>query len=252
MISVPTPRRFGAGVAGLFALASLGAAVLSSVPAHAGDVSRLEKQMGIVEEAIDDMLIDSPNFLVSGRGVTQSIDDDQSGVLFIFEASLTGPHWESGRRNGFLSWLDGDSPRVYVLRDGDGDDDKVIDLDQGEIRIKHGEVTIKEKGGKERKLDGDGDWKRLDRKTIGERQLAKYGRGKEEVVRVLLDYGEILKAVPAGQSVRVVARLSDLDLPEGEEVRKLSVKAKIEDLRAYGDGKLTETEMRSRLEIRES
>ena len=35
-------------------------------------------------------------------------------------------------------------------------------------------------------------------------------------------------------------------------VRKLSVRATIDDLRAYGDGKLSESEMRARVEVRES
>jgi len=71
-------------------------------------------------------------------------------------------------------------------------------------------------------------------------------------VEVLLDYGEVLKALPAGRTVRIVARLDDVELPGGRTVRKFAVSGKIDDLRAYADGRLSEQEMRARLQIRES
>jgi hypothetical protein len=68
----------------------------------------------------------------------------------------------------------------------------------------------------------------------------------------MLDYGETLKALPAGQSVRIVARMTDLDLPEGHEVRSLTLKASIDDLRAYGDGRLSEGAARAKITVKES
>ena len=222
-------------------------------PAFAGEQSRLERQMGIVEEAIDDMLIDSPNFLVSGSEVTQSIDDEEGGVLFIFRASLTSPWWKEDKgflNLGNLNWRSGEKS-IIVLKDRNRHGDQELSLDDADITIKDGDVTVRDKHGKKIEID-DLKSEKLSSAEREKIQFEKYGKAKEEMVQVLIDYGEVLKALPAGQSVRIVARLHDLDLPEGQEVRKLSVRARIDDLRAYGDGKLSEQEMRNRVEVRES
>jgi hypothetical protein len=67
-----------------------------------------------------------------------------------------------------------------------------------------------------------------------------------------MDYGEILKALPAGQTVRIVARLHDMHLPKTKSIRRLSVRASIDDLRSYGDGRISESEMQNRIKIKES
>ena len=54
-----------------------------------GKATKLERQIDVMEGAIDDMLVDSPNFLVAGRHVTEGFDIDDYGVLFSFKASLT-------------------------------------------------------------------------------------------------------------------------------------------------------------------
>jgi hypothetical protein len=230
----------------------LALSILPPVPtALAGESSRLERQLEIVEEAINDMLIDSPNFLVSGSEVTQSIDDEEGGVLFIFRATLTSPGWHPG--GGILSnlgWRPGEKS-IIVLKDRQHEGEKELSLNDADISIKDGEITIRDKDGKKFDLD-DMKLQKMNPAKAEKTQLEKYQKAKEEMVQVLIDYGEILKALPAGQSVRIVARLHDLDLPKDQMVRKLSVRAKIDDLRAYGDGKLSEQEMRSRVEIRES
>jgi len=275
-------------------------------PAQAGETSsRLERQIEVVERGIDDMLIDSPNFLVRGRGATQGIEDEDFGLLFLFQASLTGPWYDSGHR-GLLSgfWpaggrglvvlegddqdrdsdrrrdrdareedLDGarerdgekdagrgdkDAGRDDDDRDGDRSDrDRDRDRGQtiitrdGRIVIRDGDIRIYDGRGKELALE-DGDWEKLDERELAERREEKYARAKDEVVEVLLDYGEVLKALPAGRTVRIVARLDDVELPGGRTVRKFAVSGKIDDLRAYADGRLSEQEMRARLQIRES
>jgi hypothetical protein len=237
-------------------LLTLSAAILVLVaarPALAADPSpRLERQMQLVERAINEVLVDSPNFLVAGSDVTQSIDDEDGGVLFLFEASLTDPDWDS---HGILSNLHlgsgGKSVIVMKRKDGGKDEDS-LDLDESEITVKDGQITIRGKDGKELKVFEKDDGESSDKSTHPERQLAKYERAKEELITVLLDYGEFLKALPAGAPVRIVARLHDTGLSKEKLVRKLSVRANVDDLRAYGDGKLSESEMRTRVDVRES
>ena len=93
---------------------------------------------------------------------------------------------------------------------------------------------------------------KVDRGTRRDRQWKKYERARDELVMVLMDYGEVLSGLPAGQQVKIMAKFSDLDLPKDKKIRKLTVKASIDDLRLYSDGKIDEEQMRSRIEIKES
>jgi hypothetical protein len=49
-----------------------------------------------------------------------------------------------------------------------------------------------------------------------------------------------------------MARLHDMHLPKDKEIRRLSVRATIDDLRSYGEGRISESEMRNRVKIKES
>jgi hypothetical protein len=246
-------RRLSAAVVTTAALLALPLLILGAAPSLAGDPARLERQMEIVEEAINQMLVDSPNYFVSGPEVTQSIAEEDLGVLFLFQASLTSAWWDDDRLLVNRLGLGSDDRSVIVLKRGDGDAEvKSLKLNGSEIKIKDGKITIRDKKGKEIEVDADSDLRTLDDADVEAKQIEKYGRAKEELIQVLIDYGEVLKAVPAGQSVRIVARFHDLDLPKDKMVRKLSVRAGIDDLRAYGDGKLSESEMRARVQILES
>jgi len=222
----------------------------------AGDkTTKIERQIDVMEGAIDDMLVDSPNFLVAGRHVTDGFDIDDYGVLFTFEASLTGLGWhdDSGfSLSHFWPWTGGKKHNIICLKKGDGDD-KEIEFGDGHIIIRDGDVCIVGDDEKSlQKLLTDGKIETIDDKEYRKRQLEKYEKAKEELIEVFMDYGEILKAVPAGQTVRVVARLHDMQLPKDKEIRKLSLRATIDDLRSYGDGRLSEGELRNRIKIKES
>lgn len=222
----------------------------------AGDKpTKIERQVDVMEGAIDDMLVDSPNFLVAGRHVTDGFDIDDYGVLFTFEASLTGLGWDDHYGGSFAHWLPWNwdkKHKIIVLKDEDGDD-KEIELDGSHIVIRDGDVYFL--GDDEqslKKMIKDGKLETIDDEEYREQQLKKYERAKEELIEVFMDYGEILKAVPAGQTVRVVARLHDMHLPKDKEIRRLSIRATIDDLRSYGDGRISEDEMQTRIKIKES
>jgi hypothetical protein len=227
---------------------------LSPDVALAGDkVTKLERQINVMTRAIDAMLVDSPNFLVSSSQVTEGFEDDEYGALFVFQASLTGAGWPGGG-GVFGCWpWDRGKERKIVIRKGDKGDDEDIDIDGEGICIDDGEVIILGKGDKKlKKLIKEGRCEVIDDKEYKARQLKKYESAREELLQTLMDYGEILRGLAAGRSVKIIARMHDMDLPEGKEVRKLSVRASIDDLRAYGDGRLSDQEMRSRIEIKES
>ena len=51
-------------------------------------MTKLERQIDVMEGAIDDMLVDSPNFLVHGGDNARGLYIDEFGVIFTFDASL--------------------------------------------------------------------------------------------------------------------------------------------------------------------
>lgn len=247
------PGRFLAAGAGLALGAGL--ACLIPTPALAEEaLSKLGRQVGVMDRLLDDFLVDSPNFLVSGSDAAEGFEIEDLGAIFIFRASLTGWGWESAHRNGtFNLWpFQDEKQKIYLIRgDKDGGGAKEIVIDGGRIVIKDGEVTVDENG-KTRKLsEGDGA-EVPDQKQLREDRMRKYEAAKEELIRFLLDYGETLRALPAGQSVRVIARMADVELPDGRVVRSLSIRAPIDDLRAYGEGNLSESAARAKISVKES
>lgn len=244
----PTLRR----LTPLAALLTGGTLLLAAPPASAGEKeTKLERQIGVMARTIDDMLVDSPNFLVAGKEVTEGFEVDDYGAIFFFEASLTGMFWDEGGRGSLFNFWPMGEKRHIVIRRGDGDEEEEIILGDGKVVIKDGEILIDENG-KTKKLKSDKDIVKIDKKSFREKQAQKYEAAKEELVKTVMDYGDLLKALPAGQTIRVIARFDELDLPEGKEVRRLSVKASIDDLRAFGDGRLSESAMRAKMEIKES
>ncbi len=240
---------------GVFVLLACSLLPLGSSPALAGDrLTKLERQVRVMEGAIDDMLVDSPNFLVANSHVTEGVDIEDYGVLFTFKSSLTGLGWDDHGFATFWPWNWKSKDKVYVLKGGKGKH-KDIDLDDAHIIIRDGDIHVID-GDKDekwwKKLVKDGDVEEIDDETYRAQQLKKYDLAKEELIEVLMDYGEILKGIPAGQTVRIAARFHDMDLPKGKEIHKLVVRASIDDLRSFGDGRLSESEMRKRIKIKES
>lgn len=77
-----------------------GAVLSTGLSAHADSRSgrsagdRLDRQIGIFEKVLDDMLVESPNFLVQSRENTQGTYIDGLGALFTFRTSLNSRHWD--------------------------------------------------------------------------------------------------------------------------------------------------------------
>jgi hypothetical protein len=248
-------RRGHSFAAGLMLMLAAGMACMIPSPALAGDSpTRIQRQIGVMDQLLDQVLVDSPNFLVSGKDAAEGFEVEDLGAIFTFRASVTGWGWNSGHTSGvFNFWpFQSQKQKVYVLRGDKGDGAaKEIVVDGGRIVVKDGEVYIDEDG-KTRKLSEKDGVNVLDEKELQQDRLKKYEAAKEELIKFLLDYGETLRTLPAGQSVRIVARMEDLGLPEGREVHSLTLRASIDDLRAYGDGHMSESAARAKIVIKES
>jgi len=183
---------------------------------------KMSRQIDVMEKIVDQVLIDSPNFLVSGRGNTRGLYIENYGVVFTFSASLVnkGKGWNFDFGEGFK-----------VLRQ-DGKDVIVIEPDE------------KDKG-KDKDSEKDVEDMLSDREDRVQERL--YKRGKAELVDVFLDYGDTLTTLEKGQWVAIVAFLRDSSYFSDQHISRLALKAKIEDLRAYASEKISEEEMVKRI-----
>lgn len=218
------------------ALATLMAVVLiSGTVAQAQDVpKKLRRQMHIVEALLSDVLIDSPYWLVSSGGHVNSFYQEDFGVIVTLEASLVG-----GDSNIFLSdrfslggvRVERHGDRVIVF--GDDDDDWYWEDDDDDYDD-----------------DADDDDDALSKKWRSRRMRRsedRYEKGKEELREALIDYGESLAGLSDNQTVMFVTYLDDHRYFRKNKISRLILKAKVQDLRARGDGNISLDEMNSRI-----
>ena len=208
------------GVAG-WLMAPLLVALLGIAPLGVAQADspnkKLQREVRIFERAVDEMLIDSPNWLVPGRKNTRGYYVPGHGIIFTFQTSLVDRDW--GRKFSInWGWWDDDSDRHR--RDRDREDD-----------------------------DKDMDEKKRDR--AGSREERLYERGKQEIIDVLQDFGDVFESVNANELVTVVAYLDGADLFWDEGIRQLEMSAKVSDLRAAAAGSLSEEELQKRIQVQQ-
>ena len=225
-------RRAGT-LAARLAVAALGVAMLSGT-ATADDSRKQDRQIDVFERIVDDMLVESPNWLVQGRHETRGRYRSGEGARFTFDASLVYRGWRSGWSGGGKWWRfwDHDDDDVIIIdRDDweDLDDDELLSLrrDRRELREKH-----------------------LDRVLRREERL--YKRGKSEMVDVLADFGDLMTTLPDNESIELVAYLDDSEYFYEKDLRQLSLAAKMSDVRAYANGSIDDEEFMKRIVVDES
>lgn len=256
-MSTITKRRGAAGAPARAAgtlLAPLAAALLAlalAAPATATDpaaAKRMKKQIGVFERILDQVLIESPNFLVHGRDNARGIYLEEFGVLVAFEASLANKEWA-----GFGDWMSGFSFKnedgKIIITTPDKDKKKGGSSEEGEDEEKKIEVEIERRHKAEEGAD---------RRAKAEEEKSKdaerkmYEEGKKEVIDALLEYGDTVTTLRDDQWVAVVAFLRDSDYFLENKISRLLVKARMADLRAYTAGRLSEEEMRAKIVLEES
>ena len=183
--------------------------------ATAGDISRkLEREIMIMEDFFSEMLIDSPNWLVSHRAPVDGIYVDGFGVILSFDASLV----DRGRLRGWVGGM-----RVWT------DDGGLIIEDDDDYDEEDEEAYQR--------------WRTRRR----ERHERRYGRGRDEIREVLMEAGEILSELPATDWVAVSVCLEGHRYFRREQISRLLVKAKMSDLRAYADKQIDEQQLQERI-----
>jgi hypothetical protein len=215
--------RFPAGGIGWVWLA-VSAAVSLGAPSPASaqdrsDARKMLKQIGVMEQILDQVLIDSPNFLVPGRGNARGIYLGEFGVLLTFEASLVEKDWDDWGDwgNSFKVETDEKGNRVIIIPDPEDGDEE-------------GRKEIRDRGRQ---------------RAPSEERL--YTAGKLEIEDLLLDYAGTLTALRDEHSVAVAAFLKDSDYFLDQRISRLIIRAKMKDVREWDAGRIDEKEMRARL-----
>lgn len=198
-------------------------------PADASDrvTEKMKKQIGVVERVFDEVLVDSPNFLVGSRRVTHGLYLDGFGALFSFEASLISKDHD-------FKFDFGDLSKNFTIEREDGKIIVRFDEDEGDEGNGDREDEVV--------LDED-EW----REKREEEQRELYEAGKAELAEALLDYGETLTTLGGDEWVAVAAFLRDSDFFASNKISTLVLKAKIGDLRAFAQGEISEKAMIDRV-----
>ncbi|MBM3287713.1 MAG: hypothetical protein FJY88_10255 [Candidatus Eisenbacteria bacterium] len=195
--------------------------------------SKMLRQIGVMERIIDKVLIDSPNFLVHGSENTHGLYLDGYGAIFGFEASLTSDGFDLG---------------ATLMGLNDVFETKVDDEGNEYIVIKKSKKI--DTPGKPRKDDKEGDREKRLIEIEHDRQK-RFEAGKEELVQVLLDYGETMTIIRDGEWFLIAGYMQKLTFSKEKEITRVIVKAKAQDLKSYSAGDISEAVMRSRVQIEE-
>ncbi|HMB71403.1 MAG TPA: hypothetical protein VKU85_18995 [bacterium] len=206
-------------VTALVALAAAQAAAVEPPPTR-----KMTRQIEVMERIIDQVLLDSPNFLIRSTPVVRGTYLPETGVLFTFDASLVEHDWDGIE---FKNWNFGKGFRV---EERDGKRVIIIDDEPDEDEIER-EVE-----------DSLEEWRTKRR----ERTERVYVRGKTEMVDVLLDYGDTV-TLDSNQWVVIMGFLTDEDFIDRNRFSRLILKAKAGDLEGYASGKISEEEMVKRI-----
>ncbi len=194
----------------------VGAAAVQAGESPVSD--KLERQIGVMEKVLDEVLVESPNLLVFSNEATRGVYLDEFGVLFTLEASLVEEGWKNKMK--FFSELkvEEEDGKIIIHRGDDGETvEKIEDYE----------------------------------KKQNERNQELYAKGKEELLNVLSDYGETLTGLRDDQWVGIAAFLKGSGYFVDRRISRLVLKAKMSDLRAHSAERISTKQLRDRIVVEE-
>jgi len=218
MFKAVSTWKSGLGRAALFAAAlALLAAAPRPADAQGKDEQKMKREMRVMESFLDHVTVDSRNVLVGSRHSVNGVYLDGFGALFTFEANLLM------RDHGFLSrWF--------------WDDDDDWDWDRHDRRRD-----------RDRDEDDDDSWR--DRRDRKEDRL--YADMKDEFADALLDYGDSLTQLSASEWVAVAICLDESAHIGDRRLSRVTIKARVSDLRDYAAKRLSHDAAKGKLIITE-
>jgi len=192
---------------------------------------RLQREIEIMETIISDVLVESPNWLVSWGGPTHGAYIEGYGVMFAIETSLVDNRGWKDRDKGFSFLRKLTGGRVVIFSDDD----------EEEIYIEGDEDND------EQDREDDEAYKRW-RESRREREQRRYDRGKQELRDVLIDGADILEELAADEWVTIVAFLDDDHRYfRKHDLSRLLLKVRARDLQDYASGRLEREALEGRI-----
>jgi hypothetical protein len=202
----------------------------------------LEKDVRVMEGVLDQILVDSPNVLVSSAGTTRGLVLDQYGAVFTLEVSL-----DLGK--GGL-WALGDYAKDLALAKGLEKKAQEEEFKAQQEASKAEEEASKAGEGEEKQADTFASLDKLgeESRKAREKHLENF---KVELQDALLKYGPTLSELDDSKWVTVVAFLDGRGLYLGdsgflfggdtarEKLTRLTLKVKMGDLRQFSAGRLS-------------
>lgn len=196
--------------------AALATALVAGTSMQVGAADPLDKnarkEVRIFERDLDDLLIESRDWLVPGRENARAYYIPGSGLLVTFQASLV-----SHDRDWSVRFLD------HRWDFDDDEDDEDDDRDRSDRSSR--------------------------RERVREREERRFERGKEELVDFLLEYGRDLEFLAPGDNITLVAYLGDSDYFWDEDLDNLTLTVKASDLRTHAAGNLSSDAARAKVTI---
>ncbi len=209
--------------------------VAQSLAADTAETRKMKRQIAVMEQVIDQVLVDSPNFLVPGRDNTRGIYLPEFGALFTFEASLIQKDWDVGSMFSQFNFEVDDQGDKVIIWKGKG-----AKLGADTLALEELDEDAQAEAAED-KARAKARAKRLAEKLSNQEDL--FDRGKKEILEVLMEYGETMTGLADDQSVAVVGFLKDSKYFTEHKISRVVMKAKMRDLRAYASGSLSEQAM---------
>jgi hypothetical protein len=234
--------RIGAAVAAMI----LGGAFLMPVLAGAQTTrpvqsKKLTRELAIMEKIIDQMLLDSQNFLVYSQPETRGLYLEEFGILFSFQASLVNRSDSGFNLNGYEIKDDGD--KITVIKP-----DKNKKKNRGEEEEDEEDEEEDEESA-QNETDDETNERLLKtwQKSQENREAKLYRQGKAEILDLLLDYGDTITSLQDDQWLAIAAYLKGSNYFLTNKISRLVLKARAGDVRAFAAGKLSRQAMLARV-----
>ncbi len=241
-----------AALAALLALASFVALVAAPAePARAADSPadrKIRRQLAVFEQIVDQVLVDSPNFLVHGGGDNaRGIYLPEFGVVVSFEASLLHKDWDLGDFSFPSFQFEKKGNKWIIRKDGKvvAEDIRPGDEDAPEAPEDPDAPEPDDENPAQEDEDAAMAEKLHAKMKAGEKRL--YERGRQEIIDALLEYGDTITGLRDDQSIAFVAFLKDSEYFQDNKLSRLVLKARMGDLRAYTSGELSESAVAAKI-----
>lgn len=217
---------------------------LAVTPSSAGAITdKLKRQIRVMEEVVDEVLIESPYLLVYSSDPTHGFYIDEFGAIFSFEASLVGNKWDFAKGLGFLENLhietDDGKTVIWIEEDEDGEGERKIEI-----------IAEGKEAGEAKKVKIKKDLEKMKaEQKVDEEEC--YASGKEELIEGLVDYGETLTGLRDDQWVAITAFLTNADLFKKNKISRLVLKVRVRDLRSHSRDDMSRESLISRVMVEE-